>query len=159
LSRTQLVELAGRHWLTSQLLAAGLEVARPERDHGIDLIAYLDLDEQLGDFAACPIQLKASSTSAFGLDPKYAKFRRLLIVYVWYLGDPAQTTAYALSYQEALTIATKMGWTKTASWITGGRHQKRGYVTNNPSGRLKELLTPFKMTPDNWRQKLVASSR
>ncbi|MHB2036215.1 MAG: hypothetical protein ACYCPW_05680 [Nitrososphaerales archaeon] len=39
---TQLVELAGRNWLTSELLKAGLEVARPERDRGIDLIAYVD---------------------------------------------------------------------------------------------------------------------
>jgi len=42
----QLVELAGRNWLTSQLLQAGLEVARPERDRGIDLIAYRDMDER-----------------------------------------------------------------------------------------------------------------
>lgn len=42
---TQLVELAGRNWLASELLRAGLEVARPERDRGIDLIAYVDLDE------------------------------------------------------------------------------------------------------------------
>lgn len=34
---TQLVELAGRNWLASELLRAGLEVARPERDRGIDL--------------------------------------------------------------------------------------------------------------------------
>jgi hypothetical protein len=159
LSRTQLVELAGRHWLTSQLLAAGLEVARPERDHGIDLIAYLDLDDQVGDFAACPIQMKASTTSAFGLDPKYAKFRRLLMVYVWHLRDPGQTTAYALSYQEALSVATKMGWTKTASWLTGGRHQKPGYTTSKPSDRLKDLLAPFEMTTDKWRQKVIANSR
>jgi len=49
---SQMVELAGRHWLTSQLLRADLEVALPERDRGIDLIVYADLDEQMGDFVA-----------------------------------------------------------------------------------------------------------
>jgi hypothetical protein len=34
-----LVELAGTNWLMSQLLHLGLEVAKPERDRGIDLIA------------------------------------------------------------------------------------------------------------------------
>ena len=55
---TQLVELVGRNWLTVQPLQAGLEVARPERDRGIDLIAYRDLDEKQ-QFLAYPIQMKA----------------------------------------------------------------------------------------------------
>ena len=56
----QLVELRGRNWLTSQLLQAGLEVARPERDRGIDLIAYRDIDEKQ-QFLAYPIQMKLCS--------------------------------------------------------------------------------------------------
>jgi len=102
---SQLVELAGRCWLISQLLQAGLEVARPERDRGIDLIAYLDLDETARDFIACPIQVKAASKTAFSVDPKYSRFPRMLIVYVWELDNPAQTAAYALTYAEALAIA------------------------------------------------------
>lgn len=49
-----IVELAGRNWLASQLFRAGLEVARPERDRGIDLIAYLDMDKS-GRFAPTAI--------------------------------------------------------------------------------------------------------
>ena len=106
MSDSQLTELAGRHWLISQLVSAGLEVAQPERDRGIDLIVYADLDEQVGDFVACPIQMKAATTATFGVDRKYAKFRRLLLVYVWHLREPAQTSAYALTFTEAETIAT-----------------------------------------------------
>jgi hypothetical protein len=37
---TQIVELAGRNRLASELQKANIEVARPERDHGVDLLAY-----------------------------------------------------------------------------------------------------------------------
>jgi hypothetical protein len=39
----QFVELAGRNWLVSQLIQGGIEVARPERDCGVDLIATLKI--------------------------------------------------------------------------------------------------------------------
>ncbi len=147
---TQLVELAGRNWLASELLRAGLEVAKPERDRGIDLIAYLDLDERVGQFVACPIQMKAATGAVFSLDPKYAKFPRLLLVYVWNLGIPPETKSFALSYQEALCVADKMGWTKTASWLNGGNTGRRGYSTTAPSKRLRDLLIPYEMTPEKW---------
>src|SRR5205823_3212242 len=105
------------------LLRAGVEVARPERDRGIDLIAYFDLDETIGDFVACPIQMKAASERGFSISPKYEKFRRLLLVYVWFLNDQAKTVSYALTYAEALRTADAMGWTNKDSWLTGGRHQ------------------------------------
>jgi predicted methyltransferase MtxX (methanogen marker protein 4) len=54
---SQTVEIIGRNRLVNELLAAGLEVATPLRDRGIDLIAYVDLDEAIGRFAAFPIQL------------------------------------------------------------------------------------------------------
>jgi hypothetical protein len=47
---TQLVELAGRNWLASQLQHAKIEVAKPERDREIDLIAYLDRHADAGQF-------------------------------------------------------------------------------------------------------------
>ena len=37
----QASSIIGRNWLVSELYLAGIEVARPERDHGIDLIAFL----------------------------------------------------------------------------------------------------------------------
>ena len=40
---SQVVEVLGRNRLVSDLLQAGLEVALPVRDRGVDLIAYADL--------------------------------------------------------------------------------------------------------------------
>lgn len=153
---TQLVELAGRNWLTSELLRAGLEVARPERDRGVDLIAYRDIDEK-HQFNACPIQMKAATGEVFSLDPKYEKFPRLVLAYIWHLGDPIRTKCFALTYAEALQVADEMGWTKTPSWLTGGRNKQRGYSTTAPSERLKSLLVPFEMTSEKWLEKMGGS--
>ncbi len=43
----QVVEVIGRSRLIEMLFRAGLEVARPERDCGIDLIAYVDLQKDV----------------------------------------------------------------------------------------------------------------
>ena len=152
-----MVELAGRNWLTSELLRAGLEVARPERDRGVDVIAYRDIGEK-NQFRASPIRLKAATGAVFSLDPKYEKFPKLILVYVWYLGDPMKTKCYALTYAEALQVADNMGWTKTSSWLTGGRNKKRGYSTTAPSERLKSMLSPFEMSPEKWRKKIGGKS-
>jgi hypothetical protein len=117
---TQLIELAGRNWLASELQRAGVEVARPERDRGIDLIAYVDRDERVSTFVARPIQLKAATNAGFSLYPKYLKFPGLILAYVWNVSQPSKTISYALTYGEALGIAEKMGWTKTTAWLTGG---------------------------------------
>jgi hypothetical protein len=154
---TQLVELAGRNWLASELLRAGLEIARPERDRGIDLIAYLDLDQASGNFLACPIQMKAATGAVFSLYPKYAKFPRLILAYVWDIGDSSLTKCFALTYVEAFAVAEKMGWTKTDSWLTGGRNKMPGYSTTAPSARLRELLAQFEMNPEKWRKKITAT--
>jgi hypothetical protein len=151
---TQLIELAGRNWLASELLRAGVEIARPERDRGIDLIAYVDLDVRVQSFVACPIQMKAATGAVFSLDPKYARFPGLILAYVWYLGDSSRTTSFALTYAEALRIAEEMGWTKTESWLQGGRNKHRGYSTTAPSKRLKELLNPYQMDGDKWWSKI-----
>jgi len=148
---SQLVEVAGRNWLTHQLLLAGLEVARPERDRGIDLVAYRDLDAK--QFLAFPIQMKAATDEVFSIDPKYEKFPRLILAYVWNLRDLAQTRCFAMAFREALHIADELGYTKTASYLTGADSKKRGYVTNSPSKQLKELISPFEMIPlEKWLQ-------
>jgi hypothetical protein len=68
------VEIIGRNYLVSMVVSDGLEVARPERDRGVDLIAYLDLDEARR-FVACPIQMKAATTASFSLFSKYDALR------------------------------------------------------------------------------------
>lgn len=144
---SQTVEIIGRNYLVSMLVSDGLEVARPERDRGVDLIAYLDLDE-VGRFVACPIQMKAATTASFSLHDKYERIAQLLLVHVWYVQDPDQACAYALRYDEAKRVADQMGWTSTDSWRRGG------YSTTRPSGRLKTLLAPYRMSAGCWRRKV-----
>jgi len=144
----QTVEIVGRNLLVSLLARDGLEVARPERDRGVDLITYLDLDEEFGRFSACPIQMKAATSHSFSLMKKYEKFPQLLLVYVWHVTDPAKSVSYAMSYPEALEVARQMGWTETASWSKGS------YSTTKPSKRLSALLEPHRMGLGDWKRKV-----
>jgi len=146
----QIVELIGRHFLTAELLSAGLEVAIPVRDRGVDMIAYADIDKRVENFSSCPIQLKASTRRSFSLDRKYERIHNLLIVYVWHLADDRPRVCYALTYAEALKIADRVGWTKTKSWQADGR-----YVTTNPSAVIVSLLEEYRMSSDNWHTKVL----
>lgn len=145
---TQVIEILGRNRLTDELLLAGLEVAVPMRDRGIDLIAYLDLSVEVSSFIAIPIQMKAASLRSFSLYRKYEKFSNLILAYVWGLKSPECAHTYALTYDEALQIANQMKWIETPSWMSGG------YSTSNPSKPLRELLEPYKMTPTKWKEKI-----
>ena len=95
---SQVIELLGRNLLVAELVQAGLEVALPIRDRGIDLIAYADVGEGLLEFSACPIQMKAASKCSFSINSKYGVFPGLLIAFVWNVADPGNTVnvrAYA----------------------------------------------------------------
>jgi hypothetical protein len=143
---TQQIELLGRQELISQLVRAGVEVATPLRDRGVDLIAYCDLSEQGTRFAACPIQLKVASGAYFSVERKYARIADLLIVYLWNLEDPKNLAVYAMTYAQALAVAEKKGWTKTSSWMD------RGCYTVTSVGReLERLLRAHRMSPSGWR--------
>lgn len=87
LTDTQLIELMGRNRQIHELLLAGLEVALPVRDRGVDLLAYLDLESSSFSFVAVPIQMKAASTRSFSVDQKYQKISNLIIAYVWGLQE------------------------------------------------------------------------
>lgn len=160
---SQTVEIVGRNYLVSQLVRDGLEVARPERDRGVDLIAYLDLDETGGGFVACPIQMKAATSRHFGLARKYERFSRMLFAYVWNVQDPNEACAYALTFQETLSVAETMGWTMTASWkgSTKSAAGRGSYDTTNPSAKLVDLLEPYRMRLGDWKNKvrLIGSER
>ncbi len=146
----QVVELLGRNRLVSELLRAGLEVALPMRDRGVDLIAYADQGSRVKQFVGRPIQMKAASASSFSVHGKYEPFPNLILAYVWYLDDPARTVTYALTYPEAYSVAEQMGWIHTPSWQSGG------YSTTKPSVRLVTLLEPHRMTSERWWQKITA---
>jgi hypothetical protein len=129
---TQVVELIGRNRLGSEILRDGLDVAVPARDRGIDLIAYSDLLSNVKKFVARPIQMKASSEASFSIDRKYKRVANLIIAYVWHVHDPNATVTYALTYEEALTIARKC-WGRakgnSASWKRGPLLHKQAEPT------------------------------
>ena len=141
---TQVVELLGRQRLMGELLRDGLEVAVPARDRGVDLIAYADLSQQVRSFAARPIQMKAFSATGFGVAQKYERIADLLLAYVWNLETPQEAVTFAMSYDEAVSVAKEMGWTKTPSW------KKGAYSTSAPSKKLIARLERHKMTPGRW---------
>lgn len=146
---TQLVEIIGRQRLISDLLTAGLEIALPIRDRGIDLIAYADLRDQVARFTACPIQMKAAIGASFSIDRKYARFPNLLIAYVWHVSEPRNIETYALTHDESLAVAEEMGYTATESW-------RRGFYTaNRPSRKLVTLLEPYRMDRQRWWSRVV----
>jgi hypothetical protein len=150
---SQVVEILGRNRLVDELLRAGLEVALPMRDRGIDLVAYSDLAPEIRRFSAIPIQMKACSSSAFSIDAKYAKFPNLIIAHIWNIDTPDHVITFATTFAESLSIAEAMGWTATESWA-------KGYYTNTrPGARLREFLEPFRMTPERWRQKVSGSAQ
>jgi hypothetical protein len=147
---SQVVELLGQQRLAGELLRAGLEVAFPARDRGIDLIAYADTGEGVDQFSAKPIQMKAASHRSFGIWKKYFKFPDMLIAYVWHLNGEHPPVTFALTVAEAEGVAEAMAWTKTSSWIDKG-----GYGTTRPSKKLLSFLEPFEMSPEGWWNKVT----
>ena len=149
---SQTLELVGQHRLAGELLLAGLEVAFPARDRGVDLVAYADVDA--GRFVARPIQLKAPSRRSFGVWKKYERIHDLVFAFVWHLdgADPPET--YALTQAEAVAVAGAMGWLATESWMLRG-----AYNTNNPGARLRGILAPYLMGADKWREKIAGAPR
>lgn len=145
----QVIEVIGRNYLVNELLQAGLEVAMPLRDHGIDLIAYADTGKGISAFTACPIQMKAASDKSFSINRKYEKFPNLLHAFVWNVGSSSECEIYALTHGEAVLVGDDMGYTRTPSWGKGT------FVTSSPSQKLLELLLPYRMTPQLWWQKVT----
>ena len=146
---SQKVELLGRNRLIDELLRDNLEVALPIRDRGIDLIAYVDMSENVSKYIACPIQMKAAWKQAFAIDRKYEKFPGLLIAYVWNLSSQSDAVTYAMNFSQCCSIAEKMNWTQTPSWERGG------YSNSAPGKRLVDLLEPFRMVPGTWWKLVV----
>jgi hypothetical protein len=135
------VESYGRLVLAESLLKAHFECAEPVQDHGIDLVAF---SGRSGKFVT--IQLKAATGTRFSIDAKF-KGRAAIIAYVFRCRS-SEPEVFALTYRQVLGIATKMKYTKSASWI----HKKK-YST--VVGReLRALLEPYRATPKLWRDVL-----
>lgn len=59
------VEVLGRAALTAALAGDGFEVARPERDIGVDLLAFTT-----APWIAVPLQMKAATGEVFSVERK-----------------------------------------------------------------------------------------
>jgi hypothetical protein len=141
----QAVEVIGRSRLIEMLHRAGLEVARPERDYGVDLVAYIHLKRGSKSLIALPLQLKASSFEQFSIDKKYAKISGLIIVYIWHVRDRESSDIYALTYRQAVEIYEKLRRKQNKSWKKHGT-----YARTRASKKLKGLLKDYKMTEEEW---------
>jgi len=139
---SQQVEILGRNRIKAALIEAGLEVATPERDNGIDLIAYRWA--LTGEFIARPVQIKAATTFSFGIDRKYERIPGLIMAFIMGARQEAYTI-YALTYAEMFTLADTLEWTRTPSWIKGG-----AYSTRHPGQQLMRLLETYRATRTTW---------
>lgn len=142
---TETLALVGRNRLINELLEAGVEVALPVRDKGIDLFAYFDMKETT---VVAPIRIRASAGRSFAIDQKLERVPRLIHVFVWGVGTDKPST-YALTHHEAMTVADAMGYTITQDG------QRGLYTTQQPSKTLVEQLKRFQMTPDGWTKKIA----
>lgn len=145
---TQAIEILGRNRLVSELFRAGVEVAFPIRDRGIDLIAFGDRTGSRLTFAAAPIQMKGAQKKSFSIDKKYEKIPQLLLAYVWGIEDEMHET-FVMTYEEALKIATEMGYTDAPCWKENGI-----YDVTRPGKKLESLIREFQMTPERWLVRL-----
>lgn len=141
---SQQVEVLGRAALTSALVADGIEVARAERDAGIDLVAFT-----VSPWRMVPIQMKAATSAGFSIDRKYERVDRLVMVYVWNAQSAGSAEFYAMTWLQAVAIGGSLEWTRTAPWIDRGY-----YSTTKPSARVREAMAPHRVAPGRWREAL-----
>jgi len=66
----QTTEIMGTHLLVSTDPRDGFDVALPQRDRGIDLIAYLDPEQASGHFVARPLREATLRTRLCAIVPQ-----------------------------------------------------------------------------------------
>ncbi len=140
----QQVELVGRAALEAALVRHGFEVARPNRDKGIDLIVYEARPGGL--FQALPIQMKAKTSEGFDIKTKYDRIPGLVLAYVWGVGDTSQRF-FLMTYSEAVALLGHRA--TTSSW-----REKGGYNTSTPSRELSAAIRKYEDRWDWLRQQL-----
>jgi len=133
----QLTEIINTHKVIASALEAGLEVARPERDDGVDLIIY---SRKGGPWVSAPVQIK----SRFNIQKKYEERPGLVMCYV------GEDTIYVLTHEQAKEIATVRGYTDTESWTKPG-----GGYSCTVGGALAQDLAPYVATPERWASLLA----
>ncbi|HWE87468.1 MAG TPA: hypothetical protein VG267_21155 [Terracidiphilus sp.] len=140
----------GERILESQIRAAGIQIKESLDDNGVDYYLSLESMRNVGKISH-PVKLVTSSKETFALHKAYQRTPRTLIAYVWRAHSPSETSVYALTYEEALQIIRAKGYVNTVSW-----KEKGGYSVTNAGTELKQMLAPFRMTPERWQTKLRA---
>lgn len=143
---SQTIELLGRNRLVDELLQAGLEVALPVAQRGVDLIVFTHQND--GSFVACPVQLRASSGRKFTIDHASDKMPNLIYAFVWGIGSDKVAT-YALTHKEMQRIGESTGYSLMQS-------SQRALYDHASNRSLLDELERYRMTPDAWRSKLLA---
>lgn len=131
------IEVAGRNWLTAELLLRGFEVSTPVVDRGIDLIVFKEIGAS--GIRSLPLQLKCASAEAFGLDRKY-EGRGIPFAFVWHV--ITNPSVHFLTYEEALD-ALGIAASSSKSWTQGGKYT----VTRKVGRELRKRLEPYE---DRW---------
>ena len=139
------VEVAGRNWLTAQLLMRGFEVATPVVDRGVDLIVFKEVGEQ--GIRALPLQLKCASGESFSLDRKY-EGRGIPLAYIWNV--TSAPVLFLMTYEEALVVLGAKAMA-TNSWAAGGK-----YAVTRVGADLRQRLQPFQGRWDWLAERLAA---
>jgi hypothetical protein len=148
MSDTGATEVLGRTWLTAELTRAGIEVARPERDMGVDLITYsADASWML------PIQLKTIGLSGITVYQKYVGMP-IGIIYVL-LGDDhggaagrPETTAYLLTPEAAWNLPTTLE-------MKFDPEDHTTYRFASLTRTLTNELEPHRVQPGTWAERLI----
>src|SRR6185503_9291869 len=139
------VNAAGRDWLLAQLTRAGFSASV-----GPGKLFTVATD------GASPrlVRVIAARQRIFSLRPTLNTLPNLLLIYLWYVDDPAKTVAYALTYQQALAIANKKGWTNTPSWLNDGY-----YYDSHVGDELLALLAPYPVQAGQWQEVIAGTNR
>jgi hypothetical protein len=101
----------------SLFISDGIEVARTERDIGIDLLVFeknQTLNEQL---TVLPVKLKAFGNRGFSLNEK--KYKNMYMAYVWLNGNSSEAEVYLMSFEQAVDIARTSYYNKYKNVYTG----------------------------------------
>ncbi len=138
----------GKDIFISHIQSAGLKIAEPLSRERIDFLIYRDggPDRELIPFA---VQIKTSIHKTFSLHKNDLKMPRSLLAYVWNAKDYEESSIYAITYKEALHVLKEKGYAATDSWMSKG-----GYSVTDAGTDLKEMLEPYRMTPERWQQRL-----
>jgi hypothetical protein len=143
----------GRGRVTTDLQRAGFTVVRaPQGDGPQHLIAQATLNTSPPRKISRPIRVKAATESSFTVWRAWAQPLDLLLVYTWYVTEPAEAVTYALTYPEAEEITRRLGWQSSRSWQQLGGYGTTSAAQHRP---LCDLLAPYRMTPERWWEKVT----